>query len=75
MNSNYGTIICIHVYIYIYIYIYWQHFFNNTNFVEHNKHFLYTYYLLDSFVLSYCFYRIYIYIYIYKCIYIYIYMC
>ena len=37
--------------IYIYIYI-------NTNFVEHNRHFLSTYFLVDPFVLLYCFYRI-----------------
>ena len=40
---------CIHIYIYKYIY---------TNFVEHNRHFLSTYFLLDPFVLPYCFYRI-----------------
>ena len=49
------TSICMWLYsIYIYIYIYWQHFFINTNFVEHNRHFLSTYPL----VLPYCFYRI-----------------
>ena len=37
----------IHIYIYI-----------NINFVEHNRHFLSTYFLLDPFVLPYCFYRI-----------------
>ena len=36
-------------YIYIYIYIY---------FIKHNRHFLSTYFLLDPFVFSYCFYRI-----------------
>ena len=41
--------ICIYIYIYIYIY---------TNFIEHNRHFLSTYFLLDPFVLPYCFYRI-----------------
>ena len=40
------------------IYIYWQHFFVNTNFVEHNRYFLSTYFLLDPFVMPYCFYRI-----------------
>ena len=35
----------------LYIYIY-------TNFIEHNRHFLSTYFLLDPFVLPYCFYRI-----------------
>ena len=38
-------------YIYIYIYIHWQHFFVNTYFVEHNRHFLSIYFLL---ILSYC---------------------
>ena len=41
----------------IYIYIFWQHFFINTNFVEHNRHSLSTYFLLDPFVLPHCFYR------------------
>ena len=39
-------------YIYIYIYIY-----TYTNFVEHNRHFLSTYFLVDPFVLPHCFYR------------------
>ena len=50
-----------HIYIYIYIYIYilfWQHFFINTNFVEHNRHFLSTYFLVDPFILLYWFYNI-----------------
>ena len=34
-----------------FIYIY-------TNFVEHNRHFLSTYFLFDLFILQYCFYRI-----------------
>ena len=38
--------------------VFWLHFFINTNFVEHNRHFLSTYFLLDPFVLPYCFYRI-----------------
>ena len=42
----------------MYVSIFWQHFFINTNFVEHNRHFLSTYFLVDSFVLPYCFYRI-----------------
>ena len=29
-----------------------------TNFIEHNRHFLSTYFLLDPFVLPHCFYRI-----------------
>ena len=45
--------VCVCVYIYIYIYIR-----THTNFVEHNKHFLSTYFLLDPFILPYCFYRI-----------------
>ena len=40
------------------LYIYMQHFFINTNFIEHNRHFLSTYFLLDPFVFPYCFYRI-----------------
>ena len=48
----------VHVYIYIYIYIYRQHFFINTNFIKHNRHFLSTYFLLDPFILPYCFYCI-----------------
>ena len=46
------------IYIYIYIYIYRQHFFINTNFVEHNRHFLSTYFLVDPFILPYWFYSI-----------------
>ena len=38
--------------------MYWQHIFINTNFVEHNRHFLSTYFLIDPFILPYCFYRI-----------------
>ena len=38
-----------HIYLYIYI---------NTNFVEHNRHFLSTYFLVDPFILLYYFYRI-----------------
>ena len=48
----------LYIYIYIYIYIYLQHFFVNTNFFKHNRHFLSTYFLLDPFVLANCFYRI-----------------
>ena len=40
-----------------YVY-FWRHFFINTNFVEHDRHFLSRYFLLDPFVLLYCFYRI-----------------
>ena len=39
------------LYIYIYIYIY-------TNFVEHNRHFLSKYFLVDPFILPYSFYSI-----------------
>ena len=42
----------------MYVCIFWQHFFINTNLVELNRHFLSTYFLLDPFVLPYCFYRI-----------------
>ena len=38
--------------IYIYIYIYGQHFFIDTNFVEHNRYFLSTYFLVDPFILA-----------------------
>ena len=50
--------IYIYIYMYIYIYIYWRHFFVNTNFIKHNRHLLYTYFLLDPFGFPYCFYRI-----------------
>ena len=40
-----------HIYIYIYIYIY-------TNFIQHNKHFMSTYFRLDPFEFPYYFYRI-----------------
>ena len=43
---------------YIYICIYWQHFFINTNFVEHNRHFLSIYFLVYPFILPYSFYCI-----------------
>ena len=43
---------------YIYTYIYWQHFFINTNFVEHNRLFLSTYFLDDPFILQYWFFSI-----------------
>ena len=32
---------------------FWQHFFINTNFVEYNRHFLSTYFLVDPFILPY----------------------
>ena len=54
----YMQYIWIFLYIYIYIYIYWQHFFININFVEHNRHFLSTYFLVDHFILPYWFYWI-----------------
>ena len=49
-----------HIYIYIYIYvcIFWQHFFVNTYFIKHNRHFMSTYFLLDPFELPYYFYHI-----------------
>ena len=47
------------IYIYIYIYIYiLAHFFVNTNFIKHNRHFMSTYFLLDPFEFLYYFYRI-----------------
>ena len=42
-----------YIYIYIYIYIY-----THTNFVEYNRHFLSTYFLVDPFILLYWFYII-----------------
>ena len=47
-----------YIYIYIYIYIYRQHFFVNSNFIKHNRHFMSTYFLLDPFEFPYYFYRI-----------------
>ena len=47
-----------HIYIYIYVCIFWQHFFVNTNFIKHNRHFMSTYFLLDPFEFPYYFYRI-----------------
>ena len=38
--------------------IFWQHFFVNTNFIKHNRHFMSTYFLLDPFEFPYYFYRI-----------------
>ena len=35
-----------------------HHFFININFVEHNRYFLFTYFLVDPFILPYCFYHI-----------------
>ena len=46
------------IYIYIYICIFWLHFFVNTNFIKHNRHFMPTYFLLDPFEFPYYFYRI-----------------
>ena len=58
----------VEIYIYIYMYVcvcvcvcvcvFWQHFFVNINFIEHNRHFLFTYFLLDPLILPYCFYHI-----------------
>ena len=50
--------VCVCLYIYIYICIFWQHFFVDTNFIKHNRHFMSTYFLLDPFELPYYFYRI-----------------
>ena len=33
--------------------VFWQHFFIDTNFVEYNRYFLSTYFLVDSFMLPY----------------------
>ena len=44
--------------IYICICIFWLHFFVNTNFIKHNRHFMSTYFLLDPFEFPYYFYRI-----------------
>ena len=53
---------CVYIYIYIYIYIYTcifrQHFFVNANFIEHDRHFMPTYSLLDPFEFPYYFYCI-----------------
>ena len=51
--------ICIYIYIYIYaniyiyIYIYWQKFFIDTYLMEHYRHFLSTYFFVNSFKLTY----------------------
>ena len=50
--------ICIHTNIHVYICIFRQHFFVNANFIEHNRHFMPTYSLLDPFEFPYYFYRI-----------------
>ena len=42
----------------IYICISWQNFFIDANFIEHNRYFLSAYFLIDPFVLLYCFYPI-----------------
>ena len=47
-----------YIYIYIYICIFWQHFFIDTNFIKHNRHFMSTCFLLDPFEFLYYFYRI-----------------
>ena len=38
--------------------VFWTHFFVNTNFIKHNRHFMSTYLLLDPFEFLYYFYRI-----------------
>ena len=52
--------VCIYVYIWrcMYICIFRQHFFVNANFIEHNRHFMPTYSLLDPFEFPYYFYCI-----------------
>ena len=54
MHTHVHLCVCAHIYIYIYIYIIYIY----TNFIKHNRHFVSTYFLLDPFVFSYCFYRI-----------------
>ena len=64
IDTHTNTHIYMYIYTYIYLYIciyiciFWQHFFINTNFVEHNWHFLSTYFLVDPFILPYWFYNI-----------------
>ena len=49
----------VYIYIYIYIYVYLGSIlFVNANFIEHNRHFMPTYSLLDPFEFPYYFYRI-----------------
>ena len=43
---------------YVCMYVFFQHSFINTYFVEHKRHFLSTYFLVDSFTLPYSFYNI-----------------
>ena len=50
--------ILIYIYIYIYICIFRQHFLVNANFIKHNRHFMFTYFLLDPFEFPYYFYCI-----------------
>ena len=38
--------------------VFWQHFFVNTTFIKHNRHFMSTYFLLDPFEFPYYFYCI-----------------
>ena len=38
--------------------VFWQHFFVDTNFIKHNRHFMSTYFLPDPFEFPYYFYRI-----------------
>ena len=50
--------VCVCVCVCMCVCVFWQHFFINTNFVEHYRDFLSTYFLVDPFILPYCFYRI-----------------
>ena len=45
--------IYIYIYIYIYTWIFWQHFFIDTYLIEHNRHFLPTYFFVHPFELPY----------------------
>ncbi len=60
-SQNIHILNSIHVNVYnkrFKICIFWQHFFVDTNFIKHNRHFMFTYFLLDPFEFPYYFYRI-----------------
>ena len=50
--------VCVCLCVCVCVCVFWQHFFVNTNFIKHNRHFTSTYFLLDPFVFPYYFYRI-----------------
>ena len=58
VRTEFEIYLILYIYIYIYICIFWQHYFVNTNFIKHNRHFMSTYFLLDPFEFPYYFYRI-----------------